>query len=282
MIDPAVLLAAYDAQVRTATSERMPAGVTIDWDGPLLRVAGLPASPIGGFVSYRDLAGVRGPGLDLLIERTCAYFDARGESFEWKTHGHDEPSDLPERLRAAGFVAEDTETVFVGMAVELTNEPVLPDGIRIRELSDPDDLRGVAALESEIWGQDWGWLAEDLMSRRAADPVNLRIFAACAGPTLVSAGWLVGNPGTDFGSLWGGSTLPGWRGHGIYRALIARRAQAAVERGIRYLQVDASSDSTPILGRLGFVAITTTTPFVHRQASIGRRPRPPVVAEQIP
>ena len=31
---------------------------------------------------------------------------------------------------------------------------------------------------------------------------------------------------------------------------------------MRYLQVDASSDSKPILLRLGFQAITTTTPWV--------------------
>jgi hypothetical protein len=31
----------------------------------------------------------------------------------------------------------------------------------------------------------------------------------------------------------------------------------------RYLQVDASRDSRLILGRLGFVALATTTPFTH-------------------
>ena len=69
-------------------------------------------------------------------------------------------------------------------------------------------------------------------------------------------------PGTDFAGLWGGSTLPAWRGRGIYRALVARRAQLAVGHGYRFLQVDASDDSRPILERLGFVAVTTTTPYV--------------------
>jgi hypothetical protein len=45
-------------------------------------------------------------------------------------------------------------------------------------------------------------------------------------------------------------------------ALVARRAQVAAARGVRFLQVDASDDSRPILERLGFVAITTTTPYV--------------------
>ena len=72
------------------------------------------------------------------------------------------------------------------------------------------------------------------------------------------AGW----PATQFAGLWGGATRPAWRGRGIYRALVARRAQFAAARDVRFLQVDASDDSRPILERLGFVAITTTTPYV--------------------
>ncbi|MEB0307171.1 GNAT family N-acetyltransferase, partial [Cryobacterium sp. 10I1] len=57
-------------------------------------------------------------------------------------------------------------------------------------------------------------------------------------------------------------TLAEWRGRGVYRALVAARAQLAARRGVPYLQVDASDDSLPILLRLGFEAVTTTTPYV--------------------
>jgi hypothetical protein len=33
-------------------------------------------------------------------------------------------------------------------------------------------------------------------------------------------------------------------------------------RGRHYIEVDASDESRPILERLGFVAVTTTTPYV--------------------
>jgi GNAT superfamily N-acetyltransferase len=69
--------------------------------------------------------------------------------------------------------------------------------------------------------------------------------------------------GTDFASLWGGGTLPEWRGRGIFRALVARRAAVAADRGYRYLQVDALPTSEPILARLGFVRLATTTPYTH-------------------
>ncbi|MBO0514362.1 GNAT family N-acetyltransferase, partial [Streptomyces beijiangensis] len=63
--------------------------------------------------------------------------------------------------------------------------------------------------------------------------------------------------------LWGGGTAPEWRGKGIYRALVAYRAAIAAERGYRYLQVDATDDSRPILERLGFTRLSTTTPYVY-------------------
>jgi len=247
------LLAAYDAQVRTALADRPPAGVTCEWDGPLLRCTGMHR----GFVNYRSLDGV--DDVDALIARTVAFFAGRAEAFEWKTHGHDQPADLPDRLRGHGFVAEDAETVLIGEAALMARDPVLPDGVTLREVSEPGDFRRIADLESEVWGMDWSWLAGDLAGR---DPSGLHVLAAEAGSDAVSAAWLVLNPGTEFASLWGGSTRAAWRGRGIYRALVARRAQIAVEHGVKYLQVDASDDSRPILERLGFVAVTTTTPYV--------------------
>ena len=117
-------------------------------------------------------------------------------------------------------------------------------------------------MKSAVWGADYGWVAEDLDGRLASDPENLVVFMAEAAGVVVSAAWLEINPGTDFAGLWGGSTLQAWRGRGIYKALVAARARVAAARGVKYLQVDASADSEPILQRLGFRAITTTRPFV--------------------
>ena len=88
-------------------------------------------------------------------------------------------------------------------------------------------------------------------------------MVALAGQTPIAAGRVEFHAGTDFASLWGGGTLPGWRGRGVFRALVAHRAALAAARGFRYLQVDASADSRPILERLGFVELATTTPFTH-------------------
>ena len=253
------MLDAYDEQMRGAPPSP-PAGVTYERDGPLLRIVG----QFRGFVSAPRDVGVRGAGLDRLIARQRDYFAARGEAVEWKTRAHDEPADLTERLRAAGFVPEERETVLIGLTAEMATEPVVPDGVVIRRVTTDAGMRRIAAMESAVWEQDWTWLGEDLIGRVAAAPSEIAVFAAEAGGKVVSAAWLVFRAGTDFAGLWGGSTLREWRGRGIYRALVATRARLAEARGFRYLHVDASDDSAPILRRLGFRAVTSTTPYVWR------------------
>ncbi len=257
--DVAELLAAYDGQLRARMPERLPEGVRAERDGPLLRFLGLAQ---GGFVEYRDVGMLDGASLDGLIARQVEVFAARGESFEWKLHGHDRPADLAQRLRAAGFVPESEETVVIAAAASVAGEPRLPDGVQLREVSDRSELDRIEAMEQAIWEDDRGRLGESLEAELAVDENALAVVVAEAGDAVVCAGWVRFEGGTEFATLWGGGTLPGWRGQGIYRAIVAYRASLAAERGFRYLEVDASDESRPILERLGFVAVTTTTPFV--------------------
>jgi GNAT superfamily N-acetyltransferase len=256
--DTSMLLAAYDAQLRAHVHDRLPDSIRIEWDGPLMRLTGFGDR---GFVGYRDLAGLEGDDLDELIARQVRFFADRGQGFEWKLHGHDRPTDLPDRLGAAGFEPEEVETVVIARVSDLPDVSAPPEGVAVREVTDRSGMARIARLEEAVWGDDHGWL-DDLWEERVADSEGLRIFVAEAGEVTVSAGWVRFPSGTEFATLWGGATLPDWRGRGIYRALVARRAQIAAERGLRYVEVDASDDSRPILERLGFMPVTTTTPYV--------------------
>ncbi|MGE5273598.1 MAG: GNAT family N-acetyltransferase [Verrucomicrobiota bacterium] len=256
--DAAALLEAYDAQLRAHVHDRLPGSIRCEWDGPVLRVTGFGDR---GMVEYHDLAGLDGDALDELIARQVEFFAACGQGFEWKLYGHDRPADLPEHLREAGFEPEDEETVVIGRVDALPLEPAVPDGVTIREVTERVGMAGIAGLEEAVWDEDQGWLV-DLWEEHVADPEGLRIFVAEAGDVTVSAGWVRFPSGTEFGTLWGGATLPEWRGRGIYKALVAERTRLAAERGRRYMEVDASDDSRPILERLGFTAVTTTTPYV--------------------
>jgi GNAT superfamily N-acetyltransferase len=257
--DAAELLAAYDAQLRALVPARLPPGERVERDGPLIRFTGGPA---GGWVLYRDLDGIDGAELDALIARQVEAFGERGERFEWKLHGHDRPADLPDRLRAAGFEPEELETIVIAPVAGVAGPLVLPDGVELREVTERRDLDRITALEQEIWDLEHSWLAEMIEGERAVDPDSITVVAAEAGDAVVCAAWIRFAAGTEFATLWGGATLREWRRRGIYRAMVAYRANLAAARGYRFLEVDASDDSRPILERLGFVPVTTTTPYI--------------------
>ncbi|TDC77533.1 GNAT family N-acetyltransferase [Micromonospora sp. KC606] len=260
-LDATTLREAYDSQLRPEIPDPVPTGVTVERDGPLVRILGLDHR---GFLTYRTLDGLAGTELDALIARQVEFFRRRGEGVEWKLNAHDEPADLADRLRAAGFVPEDRETVLVGPVAPLAAAvPVLPEGVRLREVTSREDLERIAAMEEQVWRADRSHLVTGLAKEIAADPQSITVVVAEADGVVVSAAWIRYVANTGFAGLWGGSTLQRWRRRGIYRALVTYRARLAGQRGKTLLQVDASEDSRPILQRLGFVPVTTTTPYVY-------------------
>ena len=150
MPDVSDLLAAYDEQARARVPDPLPRGVTVERDGPLLRFLGLAGR---GFVIYRDLGGLEGADLDELIARQVEVFAERRERVEWKLHGHDRPKDLSQRLRAAGFLPEETETIVIAPVAQIAGEVRLPEGVSLQEVTSRDDLLRVAALEQAVWGE---------------------------------------------------------------------------------------------------------------------------------
>ncbi|MDX3658633.1 GNAT family N-acetyltransferase [Streptomyces sp. ID05-26A] len=255
MTDASALLSAFDSQARPAEWTILDPGAEVHQDGPVFRV-NWPRRR--GFVGGPPDLGVTGAELDALIARQRDFFTARNQSVEWKTWSHDTPADLPERLVAAGFESEGRETVLIGLAEEMATQVEL-DGIVVREASGVADVHRLALTASTVFGRGHDWLVDRLLDKK--DDPNVVAVVAEAGSTIVSASRIEIVPGTEFAGLWGGGTLAEWRGRGVYRALVAYRARLALERGIKYLQVDATEDSRPILERLGFVAVTTTTGY---------------------
>ncbi|WP_328685378.1 GNAT family N-acetyltransferase [Streptomyces sp. NBC_00343] len=236
-------------------------------DGPGSRV-----ERVGGVVrQVADASGWNGvlwsdldeTDADATIAEQIAYFTALGRDFEWKLYGHDLPTDLGQRLAAAGFTPEPQETLMIGEVTALTLDAQLPDGIRLLPATDRAGIDLVADVHEKAFGTDSARLRARLLAQLAAEPDTVVAVVALAGDEPVSAARMELVPGTRFAGLWGGGTVEAWRGRGIYRALIAHRARIAADRGYRYLQVDASDQSRPILERLGFSPLTTTTPYVY-------------------
>ncbi|WP_030613839.1 GNAT family N-acetyltransferase [Streptomyces fulvoviolaceus] len=236
-------------------------------DGPGARV-----ERVGGVVrQVADAHGWNGvvwsdldeAGADAAIAEQIAHYSGLGHEFEWKLYGHDLPVDLGQRLRDAGFTALPEETLMIAEVADLTLDVEPPEGIRLLPVTDRRGVDLVADVHEEAFGTDSSRLRHQLLARLTDDPDSVVAVVALAGDVPVSAARMEMVPGTRFAGLWGGGTVEGWRGKGIYRALVAHRARAAVDRGYRYLQVDAMSASRPVLERLGFEPLTTTTPYVY-------------------
>ncbi|MFD8014040.1 GNAT family N-acetyltransferase [Streptomyces sp. NPDC058955] len=251
------LLDLYDRQLRQAARPDGP-GCRVERAGAVVRQTG-PAHAWNGVL----WSGLDDDTADAAIAAQLAHYRAEGVPFEWKLYGHDGPADLGARLVAAGFTAEEPETLLVAEASAQGGPVALPDGVELREVTDAEGVRQVVEVHERAFGTDSSDLGRRLLDRLAADPGTVPAVLALADGVPVSAARLELYPGTDFAGLWGGGTVQEWRGRGLYRALVAHRARVAAAHGHRYVQVDAAPTSRPILQRLGFVPLTTTTPYVH-------------------
>ncbi len=125
------------------------------------------------------------------------------------------------------------------------------------------------AVHDEVFGGDHSPVGRALSAGLARRPPMTAAVLALAEDVPIAAGRLDFHHGTDFASLWGGGTVPAWRCRGAFRALVAHRAAAAAAAGFRYLQVDATGDSSPILQRLGFRQLGTATAYTHPGSAAG-------------
>ncbi|MFI5909190.1 GNAT family N-acetyltransferase [Dactylosporangium sp. NPDC051541] len=202
-------------------------------------------------------SGLGGLDADAVIAEQVRRF--AGVPWEWKLYSHDEPADLADRLLDAGFEPGPPEALLVAEVDALPQAAAPPDGVRLEPVTGTGGAELVVRVHDEVFGGDHSAIGRHLLDR----PDEVKAVVAMAGDRPICAGRIELHRGTEFASLWGGGTAEDWRGRGVFKAVVAYRAAQAAQAGYRYLQVDASDDSRPILQRLGFVRLATTTPFVH-------------------
>jgi hypothetical protein len=258
----ALLLRAYDEQLRT--DAETPSAVSVTRRGPL-RLATFAGGR--GFVTYRDLGGAGADDISRLVPAVLRHYraDPGIERIEWKTRGHDRAPGLHEVLVANGFTPGPPESIMIGDAASLVAGAPLPEGVTLRRVSAEPDVRAMAAMQDEAFGEPVSARTPDALLRRLALDDGMELWVAEAGGRMISAGRLEPVAGTDFAGLWGGATLERWRGRGIYRALTAARARSALARGKTLVHSDSTEYSRPILERAGLVRVSTTTPYEWRR-----------------
>ena len=156
----------------------------------------------------------------------------------------------------------DGRALLLGEVGGLIHDVDLPPGVRVRAVTGDVDLARIDELMKTIWGPDHGDGSLTREMRANPDALDVVVVEESVDGPVLCAGWLRYSTGTDFASMWGGSTLPEWRRKGLYRATVTHRARLARERGYRFMRLDTSPDSRPILVRLGLSAVAATTPYI--------------------
>ena len=248
-MDHAALLALYDQEERI---KAVPPFMCREETPAVVRH--LSTRDDRGFISYSQMTE---DSVEQVIDEQIARFAEADHSFEWKVYDHDRPDDLKERLQARGFEIDVPEAIMVLDLSQAPSSLLAPVAGDVRRLESPDRLPDVVSVLDEVWQTDHSWLIGWLGDTMRAYPELYSIYVVYADGRPVSVAWLYVNQDSMFGSLWGGSTLEAYRKRGYYTALLAVRVQEALRRGLRFLTVDASPMSRPIVERLGFRWITT-------------------------
>lgn len=256
------LLAAYDEQLRT--DAETPGAVALARLGPL-RLAVFAGGH--GFITHSNPGADGGEELARLVPEALDHYrdDPVIRDVEWKTRAHDRAPGLHEALIENGFVPDDPESIMVGEARLLAVDVPLPDGVAIRGVTEEADIRAMSAMQDEVFAHIGDFIASDEAAddlvQRVARGDSMQLWAAIADGTIVSAGRLEPVAGSDFAGIWGGATRAEWRGRGIYRAMTAARARAALDLGKTLINSDSTEFSRPILERSGLLKVSTTTPY---------------------
>ena len=254
-------LAAYDQQLRG--DSETPSAVAAAKLGPL-RLVTFPGGR--GFVTYRDLEDADDTTIGRWVEGALAHYrrDSAITRVEWKTRAHDHAPGLYEALVRNGFVAGEPESIMIGQAALLAVDVPLPSGVELRRVTSERDVRALSTMQEEVFGGDFADEMATALLRRLGFADGMELWVAEVDGKIVGSGRLEPVAGTEFAGIWGGATLPGWRGRGIYRTLTAARARSARAAGKTLIHSDSTEGSRPILERAGLVKVSTTTPYLWR------------------
>ena len=246
-MDSHTLLALYDQELR----------IDIDYPGAWKEVSPhvvrfVRPAPGMNFILYSRLDETNA---DAVIQEQVAYFSRMDQPFSWKVYDHDTPPDLKDRLAAHGFACDEPSPVLILDVREAPPGLLAPVAADVRPVAHRDQLDAVVAIEEQVWGGSFGWLKQRLGDHLAI-PDYLSVYVAYVDGQPACAGWAYFHPNSQFASLFGGSTLPAYRKQGLYTAVLAIRVQEAIQRGYRYLVIEPTEMSRPIVARHGFRLLT--------------------------
>jgi GNAT superfamily N-acetyltransferase len=205
---------------------------------------------------------------DVEIAKQIEHFSSRGQSFAWRVYDSDLPDDVGARLERAGFQHEGTSELMIADVADVPQEAALPPEVTLTFEHDERAIGRLIEVHEMVFGTDHSQLRRSLRTQFLNSPGLSELVVGMANGGAISSSRVEFLPDRQFASLWGGSTLPEWRGKGLFRAMVVHRARAAAERGYVYMYVTASSQSRPILERLSFASFGSVSTYMWHPTPI--------------
>jgi GNAT superfamily N-acetyltransferase len=186
------------------------------------------------------------------IANQIDYFSSRGLSFVWRVYDTDLPSDLVSRLERAGFHLDSTSELMIAEVTDVVMDVDLPTDVYLSTENGQIAIDRLIEVHEKVFGIDHSQLRRSLLAQFSSSPELSELVVAMTHDGPIASSRVEFLPDREFASLWGGSTLPEWRGKGLFQAMVAHRAREAAKRGYTYIYVTASAESRPILERISF------------------------------
>jgi len=195
-----------------------------------------------GLIIYSDLDAANA---DKVIGEQVSHFEDNGYDLTWIVYQHDCPSDLKERLLAHGFQAGEPDAVLVLDLQEVPAALLEPVRHDVRRIEHPSQLDDVITIHQQVWQAGFERWRARLSSRLVEAPGSLSLYVAYVDGLPVSTAQVSFYAGRPFASLVRAATLPGYRGRGLFSALVATLVQETRQGSVRFLDTDAGAMSVP-------------------------------------
>ena len=245
-MDVADRVAAASLETERIRAEVVEGGEVVEVDGLVVALSNLPAPELNGTRVARD---PEDPSRALAAAR--AVFRSRGHPFfgiEIEVGRH------PRIERTIREVGLERVEGWPAMAVDVGALPpaVPPDGLAIRPVNEPEELRAVHAIEVETFGT-LAPVAERFVGRPMLEDDRVRMFLAWDGDRAVGEATGYFAQGTV--GIFGVGVIPGARRRGVGAALTLAAARAFADAAdLAWLQ--PSTMAASMYRRLGFETVS--------------------------
>jgi GNAT superfamily N-acetyltransferase len=209
---------------------------------------------------------------DRRIAEIVAAYSGGDTGCVWWVGPSDTPTDLGQRLFAAGLVLEGQAPA---MAANLADVPLSeppPEGLEIIPVTDPATLAEFLRVVEADWLEWTGGVhtpvqrrmldayARHVPKRLPAEPVPLRWIGRVDGQAVATSRVSIG---AGVAGLYAILTVPAYRGRGFGRAMTLAALRAAATLGHRIGVLQASDLGYRVYERLGFRQLFTYDVWVH-------------------